>query len=88
LENLLVDSGIFYNFQFSVWWSEGGRYVKIRSVETVQEHKEKEVRFPLRALPWLRKQMTIMLEKHDGTQRIDEMPTIPAWVWAKKIQFN
>jgi glycerol uptake facilitator-like aquaporin len=42
-------------------------------------HKEKELHLPLWALPWLGQQMVKILAEHDGTEPIDEMPTIPTW---------
>jgi hypothetical protein len=30
-------------------------------------------------LPLLRQKIAAILEEHDGTQRIDEMPTMPEW---------
>jgi hypothetical protein len=35
--------------------------------------------FPFWALPELRKEMVQMLEEHDGSEPIDEMPKIPEW---------
>jgi hypothetical protein len=34
---------------------------------------------PLWALFWLREQIASMLVEHDGSERIDEMPTLPEW---------
>jgi hypothetical protein len=63
-----------------VWFERGGHWtLKIRSVKTVQEHNEGGVQIPLWTLPWLRQEMATMLEKFDGTQRIDKMPTMQKW---------
>jgi hypothetical protein len=77
----MVEGGLFYNFQLSVLWFERGRHwdLNIRSVKTVQEHNEKGVGIPLWALPLLRQKMATILERIDGTQRIDKMPTMPEW---------
>jgi hypothetical protein len=77
----MVEGGLFYDFQLSVLWFERGRHwvLNIRSVKTVQEHKPKEMYFPLWTLPWLREQMASMLVEHDGTERIDEIPTMSEW---------
>jgi hypothetical protein len=48
-------------------------------MQTSNEHKEREVRFPLWALPQLRQQIVKMLEEHDGSELMDKMPTIPEW---------
>jgi hypothetical protein len=77
----MVEGGKFYDFQLSVVWFEQGRQwvLKIRSVKTVQEHKEKRVQIPLWTLPLLRQKMAIFLEQLDGTERIEKMPTMPEW---------
>jgi hypothetical protein len=49
---------------------------------SAEEHKEttkKPLYFPFSAVPWLRQQMVKILAEQDGTERIDEMPTIPEW---------
>jgi hypothetical protein len=53
--------------------------LEIRSVKTVQEHKERWLRIPLWAWPWLRQQMTSVLVKHDGSEQINKPPTMPEW---------
>jgi hypothetical protein len=68
-----------YNFKL-VWHQGDGWHFHIRSVQTVQEHKPKQVKIPIWALPWLRQQMAKILVKHDGSEPIGEMPTIPEWV--------
>jgi hypothetical protein len=75
----MVEGGLFYDFQLSVLWSEPGRHwdLHIRSVKTVQEHWEKEVHFPLWALPELRNQMAKMLAEHDGTESIGPLDLTP-----------
>jgi hypothetical protein len=79
LATQMAEGGISNNFQLSVLWSERQWNVSIRSVKKVQGHKEKEMSFPLWALPWLRQQMAIMLLKVDGNEWIAKMPTIPEW---------
>jgi hypothetical protein len=70
-----------YGFRLSVVWhqKDGQWHCYIRSVQTVQEHKPREVDFPLWALPQLRQQMATMLTENDGSMRIDDMPTVPEW---------
>jgi hypothetical protein len=76
-----VEGGLFYDFTLSVDWhpETGKRNLQIRTVKTVQEHRERSLRMPLWALFWLREQMASMLVEHDGSERIDEMPTLPEW---------
>jgi hypothetical protein len=78
---MLVEDSQPYSFKLSVVWhqKEGQWHLYIQSVQTSEKHKKKEVHFPLWALPQMRQQMATMLEEHDGTERIDEMPTIPEW---------
>jgi hypothetical protein len=77
----MVEGGLFYDFQLSVLWFKPVRHwvLQIRSVKTVQEHNEKRVQIPLWTLPLLRQKMATFLEKLDGTQRINKMPTMPEW---------
>jgi hypothetical protein len=81
LVNQMVEGGIHYDFKLSVFWhqKDGEWNVHITSVRTVQEHKPKDVYFPLWALQWLRQQMVKMLMEHDGSEQIDEKPTMPEW---------
>jgi hypothetical protein len=76
-----VEGGLIFDFNLSaLLHPKSGQWnLEIRTVETVQEHKEKSLHFPLWALSWLREQMVSMLVKHDGSERIDEMPTLPKW---------
>jgi hypothetical protein len=74
----MAEGGLSYNFQLSVLWSERQWNLYIRSVKKVQEHKEREMHFPLWTLPWLREQMAKMLAKI-GSERICKMPTMPEW---------
>jgi hypothetical protein len=64
-----------------VWRQEIGQWhLHIHSVKTWEKLlKEKEAHFPLWTLPKLRQQMATMLEEHDGSEQIDEMPTMPEW---------
>jgi hypothetical protein len=77
----MVEGGIFYDFQLLVLWSKRGQQwdLKIRSVKTVKDHNEKRVQIPLWTLPLLRQKIAEILEEHDGTQHIDQMPTMPEW---------
>jgi hypothetical protein len=71
-----------YDFKLSAWHRMGGEWqFHIQSVPTSEEQKdtEKSLYFPFWALPWLRQQMIEMLEEHDGSEQIGEMPTIPKW---------
>jgi hypothetical protein len=68
-----------YNFKLAAWHQNGGEWnFEIRSVPTSGKPKE-PLHFPFSAFPWLRKQMVEMLEKHDGTERVNEMPNIREW---------
>jgi hypothetical protein len=74
--------GRHYNFKLSACHQKGDQWhFEIRSVPTLEKHKhmEQQMYFPLWALPWLRQQMVKMLAEHDGSERIDEMPTVPEW---------
>jgi hypothetical protein len=64
-----VEGGLYYDFKLLVvWHPEIGKWeLEIRSVKTVQEHRERWLRIPLWAWPWLRQQMTSILVEHDGT---------------------
>jgi hypothetical protein len=76
-----VEGGLYYDFKLSVvWHPETGQWdLEIHSVKTVQEHKERWLRIPLWAWPWLRQQMTSVLVKHDGSEQINEPRAMPEW---------
>jgi hypothetical protein len=78
----MLEKGVHYDFNLSIVWhqTDNQLHLQIRSVQTSEKHKEREVHFPLWTLPQLRQQMATMLEEHDGSERIDEMPAIPEWV--------
>jgi hypothetical protein len=77
------ENGQEHHFKFSVVWHqkdcEWDLNIHSVHVKTSEKHKEREVNFPLWALPQLRQLMATLLVEHDGTQRIDEMPTMPEW---------
>jgi hypothetical protein len=81
LNTQTVEDGLRYDFKLSVVWHPGtGQWdLEIRSVKTVQEHRERWLRIPLWELPWFREQMTSMLVEHDGSEQINEPPTMPEW---------
>jgi hypothetical protein len=81
LATQIVAGGRHYDFKLSAWHQMTGDkcHFDIRSVPTSEKHKEQQVHFPLWALPWLRQQMVTNLAEHDGSERIDEMPTMPEW---------
>jgi hypothetical protein len=69
-----------YKFKLSAWHKTAGQWhFDIRSVPTSDEHKGARLFFPFSILPWLRKQMVIMLAEYDESERIKEMPKIPEW---------
>jgi hypothetical protein len=78
---MLLEDSQPYGFKLWVEWhqKDGQWHFYIRSEQTVQEHRPKEVHFPLWALPQLRQQMATMLTENDGTEEIDDMPTVPEW---------
>jgi hypothetical protein len=77
----MLEEDVHYDFNLSIVWHPESRqwHLQIRSVKTRERHREKEAHFPLWTVPQLRQEMVKILEEHDGTQRIDEMPTIPEW---------
>jgi hypothetical protein len=92
-----VEDGLHYGFKLSVIWiSKAGLWnLEIRTVKTVQEHKEKWLRMPLWALFWLRQQMASMLVEHDGSEQTNEPPTMPEWAkglflffWTRTLDFR
>jgi hypothetical protein len=88
LASQMVEGGLRYDFKLSVVWhpKSGQGNLRIQSVKTVQEHKERSRHFPLWTLSWLREQMASMLVKHDGSEQTNEPPTMPEW--AKKGLFT
>jgi hypothetical protein len=86
----MLEKGVNYDFNLSIVWHQekGGCHLRIRRVQTSEKHKEREVHFPLWALPQMRQQMATILEEYDGTERIDEMPTIPEWATQGFLIFN
>jgi hypothetical protein len=80
LSTHMVGGHRHYKFKLSAWYQKGGEWhLYILSVQNSEKHKGRLLYFPLWALPWLREQIVTILVKHDGTQRIDEMPAIPEW---------
>jgi hypothetical protein len=76
----IVTGDRHYHFELSALHQKGYQWhFEIRSVQTSEEHKEKSLYLPFSALPKLRKGMVKILAEHDGSERIDEMPTIPEW---------
>jgi hypothetical protein len=69
-----------YNFKFSIeWHPEIGQWrLYICSVKTWEKHRE-AAHFPLWTLPQLRQQLATILAEHDGSERLDKMPTMPEW---------
>jgi hypothetical protein len=83
----IVAGDLHYDFKLAAWHETGGEWhFEIRSVKTSEEHKEQLIYLPFSALPELRQKIVEILEEHDGSQPIDEMPTIPEW--AKRGFFN
>jgi hypothetical protein len=69
-----------YNFELSAWHKKGDKWnFEIRSVKVSEEHTEQWLYIPFSALPELRQEIVDILEEHDGSQRIGEIPTIPEW---------
>jgi hypothetical protein len=70
-----------YEFYRSiVWHQESGQWhVYFRSVKIGEKHRERESHCPIRGLPELRQLLAKMLAEEDGTQQVDEMPTVPEW---------
>jgi hypothetical protein len=78
-----------YNYELSAWHRKGDHqwYFNVRSVPTCEEYEERAMYFPFSALPWLRQQIVEILVEHDGTEPIDEMPTIPEWTTRGFLKF-
>jgi hypothetical protein len=71
--------GKYYDFKLSTVFDQSGLWnLEMRSVRTVQEHKEQCVHIPLSTVPWLRHHLVTILAKHDGIQ-MGKPPSIPAW---------
>jgi hypothetical protein len=71
-----------YKFKFSTWHKKGHKWhLCIHGVPTSEEdkHTEQKLYILISALPELRQQMVKILAEHGGSERIDEMPTIPEW---------
>ena len=46
--------------------------IRFRLMANKETIKQKTLNMPLKALPWLREQLTEMLAKHDGTEQIEK----------------
>jgi hypothetical protein len=83
LATQIVTGAQHYHFELSAWHQKGGEWhfciQSMQNVQTSEENQEQEVYLPFSAFPWLRQKMVEMLTKHDGSERIDKMPTIPKW---------
>ena len=61
----------------------GHLIVEFTSIETIAENRKEKFEFTIKALPWLRRQMTLLLRRH-GAGEFGSLK-IPEWLKQKSL---